>query len=164
MDPGADPGRTHGRAQAIDLTTAYGLDFRSDIAVPFRPAPPRAAPDVVIRGGAAPRGLDGPATRFGRWEAAPGALLLTVEDVARYFVRDGREIVVDSVGSESDVRAFLLGRCLRRACSSAAFSRCTRAPSRPEAARRCSPANAAPASQLSRPPSLTAASALWPTT
>ena len=39
-------------------------------------------------------------------------MLLTVEDVARYFVRDGREIVVDSIGSERDVRAFLLGSAL----------------------------------------------------
>jgi len=101
------------RAEAVAATTAYGRVFRSEIAVPFQPAPCGAEPDVVIRRGAAPRRLDGPATRTGPWgEATPGAFLLTVEDVARYFVRAGSEIVVDSSGGERDVRTFLLGSAL----------------------------------------------------
>ncbi len=101
------------RTGAGAATTAYGLIFHSEIAVPFHPAPFSAESDIIIRRGTAPRRLDGPATGTGRWwEAAPGAFLLTVEDIARYFVRAGNEIVIDSSGDERDVRTFLLGSAL----------------------------------------------------
>ncbi len=101
------------RTGAVAANTAYGLIFHSEIAVPFHPAPFGAEPDVIIRRGTAPRRLDGPVNGTGRWwEAAPGAFLLTVEDVARYFVRAGNEIVIDSSGNERDARVFLLGSAL----------------------------------------------------
>jgi hypothetical protein len=48
------------------------------------------------------------------YQAAPGVLLLTVEDVARFLVRQGREIVIaPAVGSDEDaIRLFLLGSAL----------------------------------------------------
>ena len=94
--------------------TAYGLRIRSEIALPFLPAPPAAEPDVVIRVGAGPAALPAPAAAGpAPWQAAPGAFLLDVDGVARYHVRDGREIVVEPAGSGGDaLSTFLLGSVL----------------------------------------------------
>jgi hypothetical protein len=101
---------------------AWGLRIRSEIALPLSPGPPEGEPDVNIRLGAAPAALAAP--RLGRrtWEAAPGLFLMKVEGVARYFVREGRDIVVEPAGDGADrdgaVRTFLLGSvfaaCLRQ--------------------------------------------------
>ena len=92
---------------------AYGLRIRSGIALPFAAGSPAAEPDVAIRIGRAPTALAAP--RFGRpnWEAAPGRFLMHVDGVARYFVRDGREITVEPAGDDAAARnAFLLGSVL----------------------------------------------------
>ena len=47
------------------------------------------------------------------WESAPGLFLLEVDGVARYLVREGREIVVERAGNDDGaVTAFLLGSVL----------------------------------------------------
>ena len=48
------------------------------------------------------------------WQSAPGLLLLSVEEVARYLIVDNREMRIQRLpGSiESDVRIFLLGSVL----------------------------------------------------
>ena len=90
--------------------TAYGLRIRSEIALPLTPASSAGEPDLDIRIGAVPGALA--ASRFQRriWEAAPGRFLLDVEGVARYFAREGREVVVEPTGDDAGARnAFLLG-------------------------------------------------------
>lgn len=90
--------------------TAYGLRVRSEIAVPFGAASPDGPPDLDIRIGRVPERLPNPAAARRRWQVASGAFLLGVEGVARYLVREGREIVVEPAGgTESDVGAFLPG-------------------------------------------------------
>jgi len=88
---------------------AYGLAIQSGIALPFRPAGPTPSPDLTIRVGRLPRDL--PVPTGGRaWSASPGVLRLDVDGVARYLVRNGREIVVEPAGgSPADLDTFLLG-------------------------------------------------------
>ena len=93
--------------------TAYGLEFRSEISVPFRPVSPGGRPDVTIRFGTVPESLPAAAAEGRPWQAVPGAYRLDVDGVARYFVTEGREIVIEPmVGDEAAVRTFLLGSVL----------------------------------------------------
>ena len=112
--PGGERARRRSRANVIGtMLTAFGLRFRSEVPVPFLPAPRDGTPDVVIRLGAVPRVPDVPAMPHGAWQAAPGVFHLDVDDVARYLVREGREVLVEPAGgSEADVTAFLLGSVL----------------------------------------------------
>ncbi|MCY4600502.1 MAG: sulfotransferase domain-containing protein [Acidobacteria bacterium] len=92
---------------------AYGLRIRSEIALPLAPASPEGEPDLRIRSGATPEALAAPQVRQPPWEAAPGLFLLEIEGVARYLVRAGREIVVESAGhGDGEVTPFLLGSVL----------------------------------------------------
>ena len=96
-----------------DCYTAYGLEFRSELSVPFRPITPTGEPHVTVRIGPVPKTLNAAGHPRRRWQAVPGAYLLDVDGVARYFVAEGREIVVEPTGGdEADVRAFLLGSAL----------------------------------------------------
>ena len=109
----ANSASTHAAGRRGDACTAYGLRFRSEVPVPFRPAPPDGTPDVVIRIGSVPRTLNGLATPRLPWQAVPGAFLLEVDGVARYLARGGDEIVVEPTGgNETDVATFLLGSVL----------------------------------------------------
>ena len=96
---------------------AFGLRWRSALALPFADlqaderslCPPKAL-DVTVRFGETPAHLaDAAGGTPVCWEAAPGAALLAVPDVARYLVRE-REIVVElDGGREEDVVTFLAG-------------------------------------------------------
>ncbi len=93
---------------------AYGLRFRSEFTLPFRPGTPEAMPDVTIRVGSIPKALPKPvgkSRRPGYWEAAPGALLMNLEEVARYLISDGRDILIEPAegGRDHDVGLFLVG-------------------------------------------------------
>ena len=93
---------------------AFGLCWRSSIALPFAAAQGRARrPDVTVRLGETPARL--PAALGSTphaWEAEPGAALLHVAHVARYLVT-AREIVIDPRGGNAeDVTTFLVGPVL----------------------------------------------------
>ena len=68
---------------------------------------------MTIRLGAVPRTL--PATSVETvqgpiWQARPDAFLIEIEGVARYLVADGKDILIEPLGSDADdVAAFLLG-------------------------------------------------------
>ncbi len=89
---------------------AYGLRWRSSIALPFAGRSSDGRPDVTVRFGGTPAHL--PAARGNAphaWEAEPGAALLRVADVARYLVTP-REIVIDRRGGDAeDIAVFLVG-------------------------------------------------------
>ena len=107
--------------------TAYGLRVRSPVPLPFarRPGgragggedtPGAGEPDVVVRLGAVPAALSGPADRRrtpgGRavWEASPGAFLIGLRGVARYLVTGGCEVVVEPRGGgDREIGAGLAG-------------------------------------------------------
>ena len=99
--------------EAAHHYVAYGLRIRSEIALPLAPASPEGEPDLRIRRGATPEALAAPRVSRSTWDAAPGLFLLKLEGVARYLVRDGREIVVESAGNgDGAVTTFLLGSVL----------------------------------------------------
>lgn len=103
-----DPLRAPG-SDAHPVYRANGLTLRSEVELPeFRPG--RGRPDITVRYGRVPEELDRPALRAPRAQASPGEYLLSVDGVARYWVRDGGEVVVDPApgASEDDVRVFLL--------------------------------------------------------
>lgn len=92
---------------------AYGLRFRTEIALPFCSASSDEPPDVTVRVGTVPDALVAPVARGRRWQAAPGAFLFDMEGIARYLITNGREIAVEPTGgNETDVRTFLLGSVL----------------------------------------------------
>lgn len=90
--------------------SAFGLSLASAL-----PCPELAAgspyPDVVIRYGEVPLALPTARASGVRYQAAPGLLLLTVDGVARFLVRQGQEIVIDPApaSDEDSIRLFLLG-------------------------------------------------------
>ena len=90
---------------------AYGLRIRSAVSLPFDPLPepgasepPASEHDVTVRLGAVPETLPGgPATRSSNlldWQARPGAFLMHMEDVARYLVTGGRDVLIEPLGTE----------------------------------------------------------------
>ena len=93
--------------------TAYGLRIRSGIALPFAAASPGGEPDLDIRIGAVREALTAPRLRRRVWEAVPGRFLMQVEGVARYVVREAREVVVEPAGDgDGALKALLLGSVL----------------------------------------------------
>ena len=103
-----------GKPPAASAYIAFGLQWRSSINLPFAVSPsfPKA-PDLTVRLGETPEGLPGAAGGTPHlFEAAPGAALLRVAGVARYFVTP-REVVIDPQGgNEEDFVAFLVGPVL----------------------------------------------------
>ncbi len=94
---------------------AYELTIRADFPIPeFRAClQPTGTPDLIIRYGTVPRELEGATGRGVLYQATSRQFLLSLDEVARYLVQDGNEIVVEPVaaGREGDVRVFLLGSC-----------------------------------------------------
>ena len=91
---------------------AFGFEFASEIELPGVPeASPRGTPEVIIRLGSVPEETPAPDDLGPACEAGPGQFLLSIDKVARYFVRDGREIVVDPLpgANRLEVRLFLKG-------------------------------------------------------
>lgn len=92
----------------------FGLDIESAIPLPAAPVSGhsgRRLPDVVIKYGNPPDHLANPQSKNARYQARPGEFLLRVDSVARYYVRDGRHIVVaPEPGAEDEsVLIYLLG-------------------------------------------------------
>ena len=93
---------------------AYGLRIRSPLALPFQtlhstPASKLGA-DVTIRIGPTPAGPPNLIWKAPQRESVPGAFLMTtVDNVARYLVTDGRDILVEPCGgSWPEIAAFLV--------------------------------------------------------
>lgn len=99
---------------------AYRLLFRASIPIPEMLAadvPDKGSgvtPDVVITVGDFPNDLPNPLRSGAVYQVNATTLLLRVAGVARYLVRDGREIVIDPdpAATPHDIRVYLLGTCL----------------------------------------------------
>ncbi|HQT26066.1 MAG TPA: hypothetical protein PLK99_05630 [Burkholderiales bacterium] len=66
-------------------------------------------PDVNVRRGHVPLSLTGSPNSGANWSISGDKFLFSVPRVARMLVNSGREIVVESEGSEADAIPFLLG-------------------------------------------------------
>lgn len=91
----------------------YGLTLSSEIELVDFPKT-EASADVTIVRGSVPHHLDAPVVSDALFEASPDSYLLTVPGTARYWVRWGREVVldVDPSASATDVGALLAGPVL----------------------------------------------------
>ncbi len=93
---------------------AYGLDILSQLPVTgFEPAVVSQA-DVTIRLGDVPVSLPDAVNKGVLYQSTETEFLLQIDKVARYHVRNGREIVVQLLGSSSpgDISAFISGTVL----------------------------------------------------
>lgn len=94
--------------------TAYGLKIQSTVELPELLAlngAPSGGVDVQICCGSVPAALDNPVARGVFYQAQPGQFLLNLNNIARYFVVDGRTITIERApaGQDDDLRVFLLG-------------------------------------------------------
>ena len=91
---------------------AYGLRVRSALPLPFSAADGRRA-DVEVVFGETPAALPVPwRGRHRPWQAVPGAFLLTVPEVARYFATGSRIVVEPCGGRDAAMAAFLAKQVL----------------------------------------------------
>ncbi len=92
----------------------FGLTILSEIPLPATPIeypPSKIAPDVIVSYGETPEELPSPQTKGRRFQSAPGQFLLRIESLARYYVRNGREITVTAIpgAEEEKILIFLMG-------------------------------------------------------
>jgi hypothetical protein len=103
---------TGGSPQASYRHQAFGLIIRSCMPLPelLTAGETAAAHDVDVTFGRVPGELPDAVARGVRFQAAPGKLLLHVDEVAHFFVADGRTIVIqrDPAGDDDGIRAFLM--------------------------------------------------------
>jgi hypothetical protein len=98
-------------AGGAESHAVFGLTLRSELPLDeLPPAPAGATADIVIRYGE----TGAPAEGTRGYSASEQGTLLRVPKVARYLIRDGREIVVEPAAGAPghNVRLFLLGSAL----------------------------------------------------
>jgi len=89
----------------------FGLHIRSELRLPeLVEVKSSSPPQVIVRFGKAPAA---PAPRAGM-HLTEGGLLLMIDEVGRYFVKDGSEIIVEPKPGvpEANIRLFLLGSAM----------------------------------------------------
>lgn len=76
--------------------------------------PAHGEPDVIVRYGAVPKNLPGAKQEGPCFQAAPDHLLLSINNVAKYYISHGKEIIIErDPGAKDDaVRVFLFGSAL----------------------------------------------------
>ncbi|MBF0410876.1 MAG: hypothetical protein HQM10_26260 [Candidatus Riflebacteria bacterium] len=97
-----------------DTYQIFGLNISSAVKLPVQPnlqANSDFASDVVIEYGDTPVELVNPRARGLHYQAAPGEFLLSVNNVARYYVQGGNRITIapEAGASDDDVTVFLIG-------------------------------------------------------
>jgi len=95
---------------------AAGLEIESDLELPglIASQAPAEGLQLTMRVGETPAALDGALETGPNWQRAAGAFLLTIPGVARFLVRDGRELVAcpESETAPDDLAIFLAGPLL----------------------------------------------------
>ena len=89
---------------------AFGIRFKSDFEIPeLMKEEGEAAVEILL--GKAPEKLENATQKGIRYEARTGEFLLWVDDIAKYYVQNGKSITVELLKNEADkeVRLFLLG-------------------------------------------------------
>jgi hypothetical protein len=103
----------HSGSGGASTFKAFGLTISSCIHFPEL-LPGAGDPDITVAYGELPQVSLGETKNGIHYQAIPGQLLLDVDRIARYLVRNGNEIVIDRHPdtSDDDVRLFLLGPAL----------------------------------------------------
>jgi len=95
---------------------AHGLSITSELLCPelTQVEPNGHAPDVIIRLGATPTTLENPTKQSVLYQAKPNHFLLTLDQIARFWVQDGKQITIEPAAEshEDTIRLFLLGSAL----------------------------------------------------
>jgi hypothetical protein len=90
-----------------------GLSVSADLDLPglIGLAASVSAPDVTIHSGSVPNVLDGATYTGPTWQIADKRFLLTIPDIARFLLSEGREIVyeLEAGGDIADIPIFVLG-------------------------------------------------------
>lgn len=89
-----------------------GLSVRSEIELPGTiVAGLLGEPDVVVHSAGVPEALEAPTASGPTWEIAGGDFLFSIPEVARFLIRDGREIRFDPAEgvAKADLAIFLSG-------------------------------------------------------
>lgn len=92
---------------------AYNLVLECPLPCPeLRPA--QGNPHVSVRYGEVPRTLAEPVQQGALYQAGENQFLLNLDNIARFLVQNGDEIIIDRAPNATDdeVRLFLLGSCL----------------------------------------------------
>ena len=95
---------------------AHGLYITSDLCCPeLAPVEPNGhAPDLFICLGPTPTALENPAKQGVLYQAKPNQFLLKLDQIARFWVQDGKQITIEPAAEshEDTIRLFLLGSVL----------------------------------------------------
>lgn len=90
--------------------TAYGLKIKSEVDFPELVEVGMCDVDVTVSFGKVPEQIENPIKIGVAFQAKQNEFLLTVKDVASFFVRNGNEIIVERLeGTDSEINLFLLG-------------------------------------------------------
>jgi len=95
------------------IYTAYGLIFQSDWEIPEL-LEGSGPPDVTLRIGEVPEQLETFTGEPQLYQVDEDQFLLKLDGIASYWVRNGKEIVIQPAPNslDSEVRLFLFGTCL----------------------------------------------------
>jgi hypothetical protein len=103
--------------------SCFGLHIRSEMTLPelgsrYQDAEAAAGPAIDIKLGPVPLELPDSHRNLRSMQVADGTVQLNVHDVARYRIRDGREITVEPEpdSTQRNVRLFLLGSAIGVLC------------------------------------------------
>jgi hypothetical protein len=92
-----------------------GMVVSSEVELPsaIQTAYEHQAPDIVIRAGCVPDHMEAPLRSTEAWETQSGLFLLRIPGIARFLIRDGREIIFDLAPGcdRRTVALYLLGTC-----------------------------------------------------
>jgi len=91
---------------------ASGLSIASELTLPgLEPTTPTDVPDLVFRLGEVPETLAGAEHCGPTWQIEGARFLLRIPSVARFLIREGREVIAQCEGSTpvSDLAVFLSG-------------------------------------------------------
>ncbi|MBN1187695.1 MAG: hypothetical protein JXB49_35805 [Bacteroidales bacterium] len=93
---------------------AFGLHFESSFEIPELLTTKEADVDVTINMGEVPEQLDNIIVSGARFQANDTEFILTVDNIGRFYVKDGNKIVIEKKPQTEDneMRLFLLGSTL----------------------------------------------------
>ena len=90
---------------------AFGLNIASELLCPELLPGDAGNPEVYILYGRVPTSLENPEAEGLVYQAKPGLFLLKMDNIARYLVSEGTEVVIDRVADSrnDEIRLFLFG-------------------------------------------------------